>query len=194
MIRAVRESERARRLVGDGVELRRHKQENYPLYADWYGDEEIWRLTSWTAKPMRRAAVEQLFDEREVSTVDDSFAIHREDEEKPLGVIGLTNISEEKSSADLTVIVGSVEDRNKGLGTAAIRAILRYAFEDLGLERVSLSVFEFNEPAIHAYEKLGFKREGRMQRAIQRDGAVYDVILMRMLADEWRAAYGEGGA
>ncbi len=181
-------SERAQKLVGEGVELRRHDRDNYPLYARWYGDEEIWRLTSWAAEPLRQKEVERLFEDRKGSAVNDSFAIHREGEEEPLGVISLVNISEANASAELSIIVGEERDRNKGLGTEAIRVILRYAFEDLGLERVGLSVFEFNELAIQAYEKLGFQREGRMEQAIRRDGALHDAILMRIRAHEWRAS------
>ncbi len=182
----MRASEKAHRLVGEGVELRRHSRENYPLYARWYGDEEIWRLTSWTAEPMRQAAVEKLFEDREKSATDDSFAIHRESEEEPIGVISLTNIKEAEASADLSVIVGEAEARDQGLGTEAIRLILSYAFEDLGLNTVALSVFDFNEAAIHTYENLGFEREGRMREAIRREDRFHDAILMRILASDWR--------
>ena len=176
---------KSRSLVGDGVELRRHDRGNYPLYARWYGDEEVWRLTSWMAGPLRRAAVERLFEDRESSPVDDSFAVHREDEEEPVGVVSLINISEINASADLSVILGTAENRDKGIGTEAISILLRYAFEDSGLNRVGLSVFEFNEAAMHAYQKLGFKTEGRMRQAIQRDGSFHDAILMSILAQEW---------
>ena len=181
----MRGSGKARRLIGDGVELRRHERRNYPLYAKWYGDEEIWRLTSWAAAPMRRAAVERLFESRETSTLDDAFAIHRQGEDEPLGVISLTNISEANLSADLSVIVGEEEDRERGLGTEAIGILLRYAFGELGLNRVGLSVFDFNELALAAYKKLGFGEEGRLSKAIRRDGTFHDAILMRVLVTEW---------
>ena len=58
----MRASEREQRLVGEGVELRRHDPSNYPLYARWYGDEEIWRLTSWAPEPLQRETVERLFE------------------------------------------------------------------------------------------------------------------------------------
>ncbi len=176
---------RTRELVGEGVDLRRHRRENYPLYARWYGDEEVWRLTSWAAGPMRQAAVERLFRDRELSSVDDSFAIHREGKEEPVGVIGLMNVSEANASADLSIIVGSAEDRDQGVGTEAIRLLLRYAFEELRLHRVGLSVFAFNEPAISTYEKIGFAHEGRLKEAIRREDAFYDAILMSVLADDW---------
>jgi RimJ/RimL family protein N-acetyltransferase len=182
----VRASRRSKRLVGESVELRRHDRANYPLYARWYGDEEIWHLTSWMSQPMQRAAVERLFEEREKSSIDDSFAIHRESEDEPVGVIGLSNISEANASADLSVIVGEAEARDQGLGTEAIRLILSYAFEELGLNSVALSVFDFNEAAIHTYENLGFEREGRMREAIRRDDGFHDAILMRILAADWR--------
>jgi RimJ/RimL family protein N-acetyltransferase len=182
----VRGLRKSRRLVGRGVELRRHDRANYSLYTRWYGDEEVWRLTSWMAKPMRRAAVERLFEDRERSALDDSFAVHWEGKGEPVGVVSLTNISEANASAELSVIVGDEKDRAKGLGTEAIRLLLGYAFEELSLNRVGLSVFEFNEAAIRAYEKLGFEREGSLRQALWRDGNFHDAILMSILAHEWR--------
>ena len=177
---------RTRELFGEGVELRRHRRENYPLYARWYGDEEVWKLTSWATGPMRQAAVERLFRDRELSSVDDSFAIYREGKGEPVGIIGLMNLSEANASADLSIIVGSAEDRDQGVGTEAIRLLLGYAFEELGLHRVGLSVFDFNEPAISAYEKIGFAHEGRLRQAVRRHNTFHDAILMSVLADEWR--------
>lgn len=176
---------KARTLDGDRVQLRRHEPRNYRLYAGWYGDAEIWHLTSWAATPLGRSAVKRLFEERELSSTDDSFAIHVTGEEEPVGVISLMNLSEANASADLSVIVGQREDRNHGFGAEAIERILRYAFDDLGLNRVGLSVFEFNETAISTYERLGFQHEGRLRRAVKRADGFHDALLMSVLKDEW---------
>jgi RimJ/RimL family protein N-acetyltransferase len=186
-IREVRLTGRARNLEGERVELRRHARENYRLYGDWYGDPEVWYLTSWAASPLGHSAVERLFEDRELSSTEDSFAIHVKGEEAPIGVISLMNISEANESAELAVIVGHPEDRHHGYGAEAIGRILRYAFESLGLNRVGLSVFEFNEEAFSTYEKLGFKTEGRLRRAVRRGDTFHDAILMSVLKDEWRA-------
>ena len=182
----VRLSGRAKWLVGERVELRRHARENYRLYGEWYGDPEIWRLTSWAASPLSPSAVERLFEDRELSTTDDSFAIHLKNEERPIGVVSLMNISEANDSAELSVIVGHPEDRHHGYGAEAIDTILRYGFEELRLNRVGLSVFEFNEDAISTYENLGFRKEGRLRQALKRDDAFHDAILMSVLGSEWR--------
>jgi RimJ/RimL family protein N-acetyltransferase len=184
----VRLSGRAKELVGERVELRRHARENYRLYGEWYGDPEIWRLTSWAASPLSPSAVERLFEERELSSTDDAFAIHLKGEAVPIGVISLMNISEANDSAELSVIVGHPEDRHHGYGAEAIGMILRYGFEELGLNRVGLSAFEFNEDAISTYQKLGFREEGRLRQALKRDGAFHDAILMSVLESEWREA------
>jgi RimJ/RimL family protein N-acetyltransferase len=178
---------RASRLAGERIELRRHAPENYRLYGEWYGDPEIWRLTSWGAAPLSASAVERLFEDREHSPTDDSFAIHIRGEADPIGVVSLMNVSEANASAELSVIVGHREDRHHGYGAEAIAVLLDYAFGERGLNRVGLSVFEFNEDAILAYEKLGFRDEGRLRRALRRDDAFYDAILMSVLREEWGA-------
>jgi RimJ/RimL family protein N-acetyltransferase len=178
---------RASRLAGERIELRRHAPENYRLYGEWYGDPEIWRLTSWAAAPLSASAVERLFEDREHSPTDDSFAIHIRGEADPIGVVSLMNVSEANASAELSIIVGHREDRHHGYGAEAIAVLLDYAFGERGLNRVGLSVFEFNEDAILAYEKLGFREEGRLRRALRRDDAFYDAILMSVLREEWGA-------
>ena len=179
---------RVSKLEGQKVQLRRHARINYPLYARWYGDPEIWHLTSWAPSPLGRSAVERLFEDRELSPTDDSFAIHIGDDDEPIGVISLMNLSEANGSAELSVILGRPDDRHQGYGTEAIGLILRYAFESLGLNRVGLSAFDFNGEAISAYDKLGFVVEGRYRQAIKRPSGFHDAILMSILRPEWEAA------
>ncbi len=176
---------RARKLEGDRVDLRRHERRNFPLYEKWYADPEIWRLTSWRSSPMKPSETRKLFEDRELSGADDSFAIHVKGERDPIGVIGLMNISDANTSADLSIIVGHPDDRQRGYGAEAIEVMLRHGFGELGLNRVGLSVFAFNEEAISTYEKLGFEEEGRLRRAIKRDGEFHDAILMSVLKSEW---------
>jgi RimJ/RimL family protein N-acetyltransferase len=184
----VRLDDRARKLEGEKIELRRHVRENYRLYAGWYGDPEIWHLTSWAPSPLNRSAVEKLFEDREISQTDDSFAIHIKGDDEPIGVVSLMNKSEANESAELSVIVGHRDDRHKGYGTEAIDRLLRYAFEELGLNRIGLSVFDFNQEAISAYEKLGFVVEGRFRQAIKRRSGFHDAIFMSILKKEYESS------
>ena len=62
-----------------------------------------------------------------------------------------------------------------------------HAFGSLGLHRVALSVFAFNERAIRAYLRVGFVTEGRAREAIWRDGRWWDELHMSVLEPEWRS-------
>ncbi|WP_372444787.1 GNAT family N-acetyltransferase [Crossiella equi] len=70
----------------------------------------------------------------------------------------------------------------RGHGPEATRLRLAHAFDRVGLHRVDLEVFAYNERAIRAYAKCGFTEEGRKREALRWDGAWHDVVLMSALA------------
>ncbi|MGI5506571.1 GNAT family N-acetyltransferase [Lentzea sp. CA-135723] len=72
----------------------------------------------------------------------------------------------------------------KGYGTIALRHVLDHAFNERGLHRVDLEVYDFNERAIHLYKKLGFREEGRLRDALLWDGVFHDAIVMSILSTD----------
>ncbi len=80
--------------------------------------------------------------------------------------------------------------RGKGIGTWAVETTRDFAFEELQLHRLELSVFSFNPRAEAVYRKAGFRREGVLRDAVL-DGDQYaDEIRMAILEDEWRQRIG----
>jgi len=80
-----------------------------------------------------------------------------------------------------------------GYGTESTDLMLEHAFTRLGLHRIGLSVFSFNERAIHSYQKSGFAIEGRAREAIWRGGRFWDEIAMSVLESEWRTRHSAPG-
>ena len=113
------------------------------------------------------------------------FMIYAMPEDKPIGFVGLDGISWHNSVSWTGIGIGERKYWSKGYGSEAMRIIARYAFEELGLNRISLNVFAYNERAIRSYEKVGFKVEGRVREAVHRDGKRWDVIFMGLLRDDW---------
>jgi ribosomal protein S18 acetylase RimI-like enzyme len=70
--------------------------------------------------------------------------------------------------------------RRQGIGQALTEAALTKAKEQ-GLERVELEVYASNLPAIHLYEKMGFRVEGRKKKARKLDGDTNDLVGMALL-------------
>jgi len=86
------------------------------------------------------------------------------------GEVVLMDHDEANRSASLRI--GLAPDAHgQGLGVETLRLVRAHAFGPLALHRVSLEVFDFNAQAIHAYEKIGFRHEGRMRDALWWDGA-----------------------
>ncbi len=51
-----------------------------------------------------------------------------------------------------------------GYGTNSLKLIVNYAFDELKMRKIKLSVFDFNTPAIRCYEKVGFIVTGSVTR------------------------------
>jgi RimJ/RimL family protein N-acetyltransferase len=66
-----------------------------------------------------------------------------------------------------------------------MQILARYGFEMLGLKKISLNVYGFNQRAIRVYEKMGFKKEGCVKEFLNRDGQRWDLIFMGLLREEW---------
>ena len=74
---------------------------------------------------------------------------------------------------------------NRGLGTDALRTLVRHLFDDLGHHRVTIDPTVSNARAIASYRKVGFRDVGVM-RGYERanDGTWRDSLLMDLLADD----------
>jgi len=82
--------------------------------------------------------------------------------------------------------IGAAEDRCKSYGSQALRMLLRFAFAELNLFRVSAIVAEYNEGAIALLKKFGFVQEVCRRKSLERDGRRWDLLVFGLLNDEWR--------
>jgi|GEM_PF-1047893 len=85
--------------------------------------------------------------------------------------------------------IGDPEMRGKGYGTDMIETLLEVCFQVLGLRKVSLNAYEFNE-AIRLYERLGFIREGAFRKERFVRGKWWDEYRYGLFKTEWAAQRG----
>ncbi len=114
------------------------------------------------------------------------FGMRQIDDEAILGVVQLQSILWTHGVAWLAIEIGKTH-QNRGYGQEAIRLALKFAFHELNLYRVQLSVYSYNTRGIAAYEKVGFKHEGTYREFLFRDGKRYDMLLYSILRPEWEA-------
>ena len=114
------------------------------------------------------------------------FCIRAIADNRLLGFCDMKYISWPNGSAYLQMGVGAAEDQRKGYGFEALRMLMRYAFSELNLYRLTAVVPEYNEPAIAFFSKAGFTEEVRRRQALARDGRRWDDLNFGLLVDEWK--------
>ena len=172
-------------LEGSLVVLRRHVPENVTAFQRWYSDPEVARLARYQDAPMRSDEIDRFFQLRALGHESLTMAIHERVGDRLIGSCAFSQVDGENGSAMYHITIGEKDAWGRGLGTEATRLMLDHAFDTLELNRVGLSVFSFNTRAIRAYEKVGFRHEGRLREAIRRDGSFWDEIQMGILREEW---------
>lgn len=158
----------------------------------WERVSEYWRLLSSDVAYTYSVKRTKDLLEKELEKDPPSFImfmIRALEDNRLLGEIGLDGISGSHGDAFVGISIGARSDWGKGYGTDAMRLILRYAFTELNLRRVSLDVFEYNPRAIRSYEKVGFRSEGCMREFLHRDRQRYGLLFMGILREEWQALY-----
>jgi RimJ/RimL family protein N-acetyltransferase len=98
-----------------------------------------------------------------------------------IGEVRLDRVDRRDGRASLAIGILDARRLGQGLGTEAMRLVLRHAFGALGLHRVSARVLAHNARAIRAYEKCGFAAEGREREAALIDGVWHDDLIMGVL-------------
>jgi RimJ/RimL family protein N-acetyltransferase len=173
-------------LRGDRVRLTAVDKGDLPTMAQWWADGDFLRLyDAVPAYPKTEAQLAQRIDEGQKGDQIFLFGIRPLASDELIGLLELDGIMWTHGTTYLSIAIGPPGRRGQGLGHEAMQLGLRYAFQELNLHRVCVTVFSYNQPAIALYEKLGFVREGVHRQHLQRDGRRFDMFLYGLLRPEW---------
>jgi RimJ/RimL family protein N-acetyltransferase len=76
----------------------------------------------------------------------------------------------------------------QGYATEAVRELLRYSFEELGVRRVTANCFLANDTSWRLMERVGMRREiHAVRESLHRSEEWLDTVGYAILADDWRA-------
>lgn len=161
------------------------------VIARWSQDAEYLRLLSpQPAMPVSVALAKKQYEQIE-KEIEEShnlyhFTIRMRLDDRLVGFTRLYWIEWANGIANLQLGIGDAADRRRGYGTEALRLMLRFAFAELNLHRISAQVPEYNEGALRLFEKFGFLTEVRRRQALNRDGRRWDMLHLGLLRDEWK--------
>ncbi|MBL8045579.1 MAG: GNAT family N-acetyltransferase [Anaerolineales bacterium] len=156
--------------------------------ARWTHDSEFARLLDSGANyPLSAPDLIERYSDFKPEVAADNFLFFLRPlaEETFLGFMTLEDIMWRNGNAWVGIGLGERAYWGRGYGTEAMRLISRYAFAELGLHRLSLTVFEYNSRAIRSYQKAGFVEEGRFRGYVAREGRRWDLVFMGLLREDW---------
>jgi len=104
-----------------------------------------------------------------------------------IGGAGMRETDPEHSQAEMGFWIG-VEFWGRGYATEAARAVIKYAFGVLKLNRVYAHHMVRNPASGRVLVKIGMQREGVLRQRVRKWGVFEDVVLLAILRDEWLAA------
>jgi RimJ/RimL family protein N-acetyltransferase len=176
-------------LIGSTIYLRPLEKADAPTIATWFNDPEVTHFLR-RYQPLTVAAEEAFLQRISESETDLALAIVVREGERFIGVTGLHFFDLRNRHASFGITLGDKSASSKGYGTAVTRLLVAHAFQTLNLNRVWLHVHEFNPRGLRAYEKAGFRIEGRLRQDTFRDGRYWDTIVMGILREEWQSSAG----
>lgn len=130
-------------------------------------------------------------EEREAATsgTGESESGPTGDDQPILGAVNLFDIDDGTGTVSYWLFE---EHRGAGYATEAVSLVVRYAFDELGLHRITAEVFEGNDASTSLLDRLGFVHEGTLRENRFSDGSYEDTQLFGLLRGDWDGTEWEG--
>lgn len=143
------------------------------------------RVVGWDW-PLSLAGQERWFESGPDSASTRRFIVETAEGER-LGLTGLWDINwHDRTARSALKLGGSPNVRGRGIGTGAIRLLMEFAFDDVGLNRLYSEILATNEASLAAYvRKSGWTKEGVLREHVWRDGSFVDAIQVGILRSEY---------
>ena len=173
---------------GSLVRLTALTAEDLPTLVRWYQDAEFLRLfDSRPAYPKTEPELKDWLEELRKDKDTFAFGIRLLESDDLIGYLEVDGIDWQHGACGMGLGIGDQDDWGKGYGLEATQLGLGYAFNELNLHRVTITIFDYNERSMALAKKAGFQREGVSRERLQRDGARRDMLWYGLLRHEWEA-------
>lgn len=178
-----------KKLIGKKTYLSPCVLEDAQLWAEWLNDLEVTLPLGDEAYEMITTANQESLAAEFINKGSKVFSIVDLSTGQVIGRCLLFGINPIDRRGMMGIVIGDKKHWNKGYGTEATQLLLDYAFNLLNLNSIELGVFAFNQGAIQAYKKAGFKEIGLRRQFRIIAGQAYDLLLMDILAAEFESPF-----
>jgi RimJ/RimL family protein N-acetyltransferase len=170
-------------IEGRITNLRPFSKEDVPIVTRWINDPAVREFVSATF-PQTEKQEEEWFNKLGSNDKNIVLCIETKDG-KPIGLMGIHKINWVWRTGETGALIREKEYWGKGYGTDAKMYLLEYAFDTLGLRRISSGVIAYNKRSLRYSLRCGYKIEGRFRKHVFRKGKYWDLVLLGLFRKEW---------
>lgn len=169
---------------GKYVSLRAIEEADLPKLQFWANNPDIQTMLGGWHFPTSQRDQQVWLSSLNCQSAHQRFAIEAPDH-RLIGTANLVSIDWKNRNAFHGMLLDE-DSRGKGFGTDAVMAVMRFAFEELGFERLDTDIIEYNAPSLRLYlERCGWVRDGARTRAYFRKGRWWDKVLVGITRERY---------
>jgi RimJ/RimL family protein N-acetyltransferase len=147
-------------------------------YLRWIRDPDVTRYLECRFSRTSRKDLRKYVADTNADPNTAFLAIVLRESDRHLGNIKLSSINRIHGTAELGLMIGEKDCWNKGYATEAIRLVKAYAFDVLGLHKLTAGCYDANPASARAFLKAGFVREGLRREQFEYEGRRVGQILL----------------
>lgn len=164
--------------------LRPWRIEDLNDFFDYASNVNVAQGAGWTPLNNRETSEKIL---KRVIEGGETWAIEYKINHKVIGSFGI-HPDKKRNIENMKVLVYSLAQDywGKGYMTEVVKRVIKFAFEEMNLDLLSVSHYPFNNRSKRVIEKCGFKYEGTLRLSCKiYDGSVYDELCYSLLKEEY---------
>ena len=179
------------------IRLESFGQGDFQQLINWIDTEEL--LVKWSGSlfsfPLTIRSLQWYIRDANIPHKSDAFVYKAVDIEtgEVIGHISLGGLSWKNRSCRITRVLIGPASQNKGYCKQITKAALKIGFEELGMHRIGLGVYDNNDAAVNCYLKSGFSIEGVSRDILWFNNEFLSMVEMAILEDEWKVLNPQNG-
>lgn len=170
--------------------LRKLKVEDTEAIFEWFSNPDLTQLNTWSYHKSiedTRKFIAFMTDRYKKGELPQNWGIVPKESKRVIGFCGFTDYSIINSFASVGYVVAE-NYQNLGIATEAMKEVLRFAFMNLGCNRVEADCFPENVPSKKVLKKLGMSYEGLLRKKLFVKGNFHDIECYSILKGEFERA------
>lgn len=171
-------------LVGKKTLLRAIEESDLEFLRDMINDPEVEKMVEGTSFPVSKQDQFKWYESLKNSENNLRCIIENGNEEA-VGYISLSNIDWKNRTSFLGFKISS-KQRRQGYAKDSISTLIKYAFEELNLNRIESTIIEYNKPSLNLLtKKLDWMIEGNIRKSVFKNNKYNNQYLVSILKSDY---------